>query len=374
MNERVPVEVKAPDVTKIPNYCSLRTSPPKAYSANVSDQRLSLIELLSNKWVNGTTLHYYFFDKETDAETVRSSDGSTRRVSWLGDETQKQMVRDSFKAWKDLGIGLKFEEVRSREKAEIRIGFMQGDGSWSYIGRDILTVEKNERTMNIGWDLRRQPDTAIHEIGHSLGFPHEHQNPNAGIEWDEDAVYAALAGSPNFWSREKTFQNIIQKIQPDLVKGSTWDPDSVMEYPFEAGLIKRPLNFRENGIHPPGGLSARDKEWALSFYPSMNAKATVDLEPMNMRELAIGPGEQQDFVIRPEESRTYDIRTFGSSDAVIVLFENEAGNKQYLAGSDDSGQDENASLKIKLLQGREYVLSVRMHWRPKSEKVSLMLW
>jgi hypothetical protein len=47
-------------------------------------------------------------------------------------------------------------------------------------------------------------DTAIHEIGHTLGLPQEHQNPNAGIVWDEPAVIADLGGSPNFWSEAKT--------------------------------------------------------------------------------------------------------------------------------------------------------------------------
>ena len=28
--------------------------------------------------------------------------------------------------------------MKNREDAEIRIGFMQDDGSWSYVGRDIL--------------------------------------------------------------------------------------------------------------------------------------------------------------------------------------------------------------------------------------------
>ncbi|WP_265939207.1 M12 family metallopeptidase [Bacillus thuringiensis] len=45
--------------------------------------------------------------------------------------------------------------------------------------------------MNFGWYITRNPseiDTAIHEIGHTLGFPHEHQNTKSGIEWDEEAV------------------------------------------------------------------------------------------------------------------------------------------------------------------------------------------
>ncbi|WP_374089487.1 hypothetical protein [Methylomicrobium lacus] len=62
--------------------------------------------------------------------------------------------------------------------------------------------------MNFGWNLTEaasEIDTAIHEIGHTLGFPHEHQNPNSGIAWDEEAVYHSLAQPPNSWSREVTF-------------------------------------------------------------------------------------------------------------------------------------------------------------------------
>lgn len=51
--------------------------------------------------------------------------------------------------------------------------------------------------MNIGWDITGDIDAAVHEIGHSLGLPHEHQNPHAVITWDEEAVHAGLAAPPN---------------------------------------------------------------------------------------------------------------------------------------------------------------------------------
>ena len=56
--------------------------------------------------------------------------------------------------------------------------------SFSYLGTDILDrsiVGPDERTMNLGWDITRDTDAPIHEIGHTLAFPHEHQNPNAGV-------------------------------------------------------------------------------------------------------------------------------------------------------------------------------------------------
>jgi Astacin (Peptidase family M12A) len=147
--------------------------------------------------------------------------------------------------------------VTSRDEAEIRVGFMQGDGSWSYLGRQILDRGANERTMNFGWDLlrtAREADTALHEIGHTLGLPHEHQNPNAGIVWDEEKVYTSLGGPPNNWPRETTQWNILRKIEPDTVQGSNWDPDSIMHYPFPAGLI---LQQRDFVIRRPPPASTR---------------------------------------------------------------------------------------------------------------------
>src|SRR4030095_16307705 len=184
-------------------------------------ERARLIQVSADKWVNGTVLHYYFFDKATDGQTVFFADGTSEFRSWRTTEAEKQVVRRAFETWKNVGGGLEFKEVKCRDEAEIRIGFQRGDGAWSYIGRDVLDTGKDARTMNFGWDLTRHPselDTAIHEIGHTLGFPHEHQNPNAGIVWNEEAVYTALAGPPNNWSREKTFNNIIRKINPDTVQ------------------------------------------------------------------------------------------------------------------------------------------------------------
>ena len=57
--------------------------------------------------------------------------------------------------------------------------------SWSYIGRDILKSKlapQNEPTMNLGWDITRDRDAALHEIGHTLACEHEHQNPNSGAQ------------------------------------------------------------------------------------------------------------------------------------------------------------------------------------------------
>lgn len=354
-------------------YCGVPKMPERVFGDNVDPARRSLIISLAGKWANGTVLHYYFFDKESDGEYVYFSDGTKEWRTWTADEKQKDVVRKGFDIWKEVGIGLKFKEVASRDEAEIRIGFMQGDGAWSYIGRYILEIGSNKRTMNFGWDLIGDVDTAVHEIGHTLGFPHEHQNPNAGIEWDEEAVYDQLAKPPNNWPREKTYHNIIRKIDPDTVQGTNWDPNSIMHYPFGRGMIKKPERYSQ-GLIPEPGLSDRDKAWVKVFYPPMDPIEDTELTPFESVELQLSEGEQKNFIIKPTVTRYYDIRTFGISDTVMVLFENENGELKYRSGDDDSGEDNNASIRMRLFKGHHYVLRIRLYWSNLSGRTAVMMW
>src|SRR5690606_7280149 len=203
-------------------FCAVLPRPDRVFDASVTPTRARLILEGGNKCVNGTVLRFHCF---------RSP------ARWRGSSAHEDLVRKAFDKWAKVGIGLTFEEVDSPDEAEIRIGFLGGDGHWSWVGREILDFGPSQRTMNLdrlgGLDL----DTALHEIGHSHGITHEHQTPNAGIVWNEDAVYAALAAPPNRWDRATTFHNIIKKLAPDTVRGSVWDPNSIMHYEFEAGLI-----------------------------------------------------------------------------------------------------------------------------------------
>lgn len=333
--------------------CDVKPRTVRALPQGLPIERARLIRRNQSKWVNGTVLHYCFLG---------------------GPDRQKESVRAAFDLWKDVGIGLEFVEVTDRSEAEVRISFDQGTGSWSYVGTDALDIGTNEATMNFGWDVTSAygRTTALHEIGHTLGMPHEHQNPFAGIVWDEQKVYDYFAGSPNFWSRNQTFHNVLRKIDPSEVEGSNWDPDSIMEYWFPAGLIVEPARFHE-GLNPPGGLSAVDKEWALKFYPRLDDTIPL-LEPFKSVPLSLAPGEQKNFRIEPTASRTYQIATFGVTDAVLVLFEEINGELRFLAGDDDSGEDRNAQVSVKLFQDRKYVVRIRLYWAGASGQTAVMFW
>jgi hypothetical protein len=357
-------------------YCALHPTPRRVYAPGVTPVREELLNLYNNKWVNGTVLHYYFFDRATDGEKVMFNDGSTGFRSWVGAEDQRAVVRRGFDTWKNEQIGVAFIEVADREEAEIRIGFMAGDGAWSWLGREILDHGPNERTMNFGWDLTRpgEIDTAVHEIGHTLGFPHEHQNPKSGIEWDEEAVYAALAKPPNEWDRQKTFWNIIRKLEASEVEGTTWDPDSIMHYPFEKGMIRKPPGYFETGLQPHGGLSSKDRSWAKALYPPLAAQQDTELKPSQSVVLNLSPGEQRNFAVLPQETAYFEFRTFGTSDSVMALFEDDNGQLRYRTGDDDSGEDTNAYFRFKLIKGRKYVLRIRLYYSDRPGQTAVMMW
>jgi hypothetical protein len=343
-------------------FCATRFPKPPKIAKGVSPQRARLIRETATRWLNGTPLRYWFFDKP---------------AKWTAAKSEQEVVRAAFKAWKELGIGLDFVEVRKQAEADIRIAFQQDDGSWSYVGTDIRTKRRDPRTMNFGWSLTEDPregmDTAIHEIGHTLGFPHEHQNPFAGIVWNEEAVYKSLAAPPNEWDRSTTFHNIIEKIVPDSVKGSNWDPDSVMHYPFEAGLILKPAKYAQ-GLSPAGGLSPHDKEWARTFYPPLKASDAIPLVPFRSVPISLKSGEQIDFALSPTASRPYVMQTFGNSDTVMALFEETPSGQAQLAADNDSGTDRNARITFALSKGKKYTLRVRLNVAAASGEAAVMLW
>jgi hypothetical protein len=148
-----------------------------------------------------------------------------------------------------------------------------------------------------------------------------------------------------------------------------------MHYPFKAGLIKEPAQFRTQALQPAGGLSARDKTWAQQLYPAQGpVSGFPELKLLESRPLRIRAGEQLDLRILPKRSRNYEIRTFGSADTVIVLFEDVNGELKYRGGDDDSGEDRNAYLKLRMSRGKRYVLRVRLYYADQAGETAVMWW
>ena len=278
--------------------------------------------------------------------------GSTLRVRFLGGtKAQKSKVREQAGWWTE-HANLTFD-FNDDPDAEIRIAFDKDDGAWSWVGTDCRKIPNSEPTMNLGF---LDGGTVAHEFGHAIGLGHEHQNPDGGIEWNEDIVLRDLAGPPNNWSRSESRHNVIEKYRTNQIRGTEFDDKSIMLYFFPDTWVKSGKGTRENEV-----LSDLDKQFIASAeaYPR-NTRPVVDLRigAKTATKASIGePGEEDLFRFKVKKAGRYVVRTGGKTDVVMKLF----GPNSYtrlIAEDDDSGVGVNARIVAGLTPG-EYIAQVR---------------
>ncbi len=162
---------------------------------------------------------------------------------------------------------IKFNFVDNAAEGTIRIFFGPDGQNWSLIGRDALFASANEYTMHFGsfTNFTREDEykrIILHEFGHALGFIHEHQAPGAGIQWDKEKVYAALALPPDSWPRERVDQNVFQKYDASTTNFSQYDPSSIMHY-----WIDPEWTLDGSSVPRNVNLSPTDIAFAREVYP-----------------------------------------------------------------------------------------------------------
>jgi hypothetical protein len=151
---------------------------------------------------------------------------------------------------------------------EIRIALDEEDGHWSAVGTDALVelfFAKSEPTMNCALTTD-SPDAeysrvVLHEFGHALGLIHEHQNPAAGIKWNERVVIDALKRSQG-WDEATIRHNVLNSVDRDDVRFTAFDDKSIMLYPFPREWTLDGRQFGQNTT-----LSDTDKAFIATHYP-----------------------------------------------------------------------------------------------------------
>lgn len=214
--------------------------------ANVrpSDQRLALLN--RKCWAVGKRLRVRFLD---------GSPALHKRVEAVAQEWTRYA-----------NLTLDFGD---HADAHIRVSFEADPGSWSAVGTDALVTryfKPHEPTMNLGWLREDSPDAelsvVLHEFGHALGAIHEHQTPIGGLRWREDKVLKYFSGPPNFWDEATIRHNVLEQYSLNSLRGSDFDPDSIMLYAFPGSLFQNGVGTRENH-----SLSALDKALIAEVYP-----------------------------------------------------------------------------------------------------------
>jgi hypothetical protein len=279
--------------------------------------------------------------------------GSVLRVRFLGGTPDQQAIAKKQAQWWTEHANLRFE-FNNAPDAEIRISFDTTDGAWSYVGTDCLSIPRNEATMNLGF---LDGGTAGHEFGHAIGLGHEHQNPAGGIEWNEAVVIRDLGGPPNFWPPEQVRHNVINKYSVDEIKGTQFDPDSIMLYFFPGSWTRSGMGTEANEV-----LSAMDKAFVASaeIYPRAATHEPVELNVNDTSGASanIGqPGEEDVFKFTAETDGRHVIETDGQTDVVMNLFGPDS-QTSLIAEDDDGGVGLNSRIVADIVPG-DYFVQIR---------------
>ncbi|KAF5530824.1 hypothetical protein FMEXI_13291 [Fusarium mexicanum] len=146
------------------------------------------------------------------------------------------------------------------ENADLQITFQRGI-SWSVIGTQALGCKG--RTMNLAvepWhvsnEIRRM---AFHELGHALGFRHEHASPASNLDFDKEKWMIHTGKTEEDF--ETNFEKRIDD-RPRLV--SEFDQQSIMIYE-----ILPEYEWNVKGVHIPltNRLSVIDQAVVKIAYP-----------------------------------------------------------------------------------------------------------
>lgn len=150
---------------------------------------------------------------------------------------------------------------------EVRIARTNGQGHWSYLGKDILNIADNEATMNLDSFTMATPESEFyrvvrHETGHTLGFPHEHMRQE--IVSNIDINKAIKYFEQNYrWTKEMTIFNVLTPLeQHSILRTSQIDMNSIMCYHL-------PESITIDGLPITGGADITESDFifAAKIYP-----------------------------------------------------------------------------------------------------------
>jgi len=180
----------------------------------------------------------------------------------------------------------------SNTSPQVRIARLDGDGYWSYLGTDILSIPANEPTMNLEAFTMETEESEYHrvvrhETGHTMGFPHEHMRRELVDLIDPDKAIKFF-GQTQGWDEQMVRQQVLTPLEESTLLGTPHaDMKSIMCYQIPGSLTK-------NGQPIIGGLDIdeSDAAFAAQIYPKAGVQKQAKA-PARAKAPSRGKGKKQ---------------------------------------------------------------------------------
>jgi hypothetical protein len=170
-------------------------------------------------------------------------------------------------SWRDRGANISFALTQTDPMIRIT---RSGDGYWSYLGTDILSIPAGQPTLCLQDFSMATPESEYrrvvrHEIGHSLGAPHEHMRAGIVARLDPTRTIAYFQRTQG-WPAEMVRQQVLTPLDEASLMGTPADVDSLMAYQL-------PASITVDGQPIPGGLDINDSDaaWMAKVYPGLES-------------------------------------------------------------------------------------------------------